>query len=96
MLPDALRSACEPSAVGYIQRELAYGTTDKPESIRKSLGQHLRKARKHGDFTVAALAEALDVPATFVRAVERGEVACDVWYVRMVLKKCGMPEACPR
>lgn len=75
---------------------MAYGTSDKPESVRKSLGQHLRKARTQAGFTVPALAEALGVTPTFVRAVERGEVACDVSYVRRLLKMCGMPEACPR
>jgi hypothetical protein len=83
-------------AVSYDATEMAYGTLGSPESVRKSLGQHLRKARNQGGFTVAALAEALSVAPTFVRAVERGEVGCDVWYVRRLLKQCGMSEACPR
>jgi transcriptional regulator with XRE-family HTH domain len=75
---------------------MAYGTIDKPESVRKLLGQHLRNARKQAAFTVPELAEALGVTPTFVRAVERGEVACDVLYVLRLLKMYGMPEACPR
>ncbi len=68
------------------------GPRDATSYIRKHLGQDLKNARKHGGFSVTALAEALSVTPAFVRAVERGEAACDVWYVRRVNKKCGLPE----